>query len=91
MIQLFIFQTTAQAGGDRAIDSNGIWRSPDAPSVLAQFGNGGDDVVIAVARGPVYGSRDLTYDFGFVGILEIGDRVWFDVTRDGIQVRIQKK
>jgi len=31
------------------------------------------------------GQHDLTYDFGLAGSAELGDRVWVDTNRDGVQ------
>jgi len=64
--------TVAAAGADRTIDSNGIAQS-----------NG--SVSAAVTTGAA-GSVDHSIDFGFVpGSYAVGDFVWSDTNRDGIQ------
>ncbi len=61
--------TVTAAGADRAVDSNGVRQSP----VL----------VSAPVRTPSAGSADHTFDFGFVPLLSLGNRLWFDVGPDG--------
>ncbi|MFS0894665.1 SdrD B-like domain-containing protein [Microbacterium sp. 179-I 3D3 NHS] len=56
--------TVSAAGGDVAVDSNGIPQSP----VL----------VTAAVRTPSAGSADHTVDFGFVPLLSLGNRLWSD-------------
>ncbi len=47
--------------------------------------NQADDPAGEVVTGLVKGETDTTRDFGFIGGATIGDRVWLDVNRDGIQ------
>ncbi|WP_144875111.1 SdrD B-like domain-containing protein [Microbacterium sp. 1.5R] len=56
--------TVTAAGADRAVDSNGVRQSP----VL----------VSAAARTPDAGAADHTFDFGFVPLLSLGNRLWYD-------------
>lgn len=56
--------TSTAAGPNRAVDSNGVRQSP----VL----------VTAPVRTPSSGSADHTFDFGFVPLLSLGNRLWFD-------------
>ncbi|WP_420208561.1 SdrD B-like domain-containing protein [Candidatus Electronema sp. JC] len=44
-----------------------------------------DDPAGEEVSGLVKGGSDFTRDFGFIGGATIGDRVWLDVNRDGIQ------
>ncbi|WP_435748394.1 SdrD B-like domain-containing protein [Microbacterium sp. PMB16] len=60
--------TVTAAGADRAVDSNGVRQS----SVL----------VTAPVRTPSAGSADHTFDFGFVPLLSLGNRLWYDTGTD---------
>ncbi|WP_223623118.1 SdrD B-like domain-containing protein [Microbacterium sp. EST19A] len=61
--------TVTAAGADRAVDSNGVRQSP----VL----------VNAQVRTPSAGAADHTFDFGFVPLLSLGNRLWSDMGTDG--------
>lgn len=68
--------TLRYAGNDPELDSN-----IDANRVV-------DDLTLNVAiqeDGSLEGSQDLSIDAGFVLPAQLGDRVWVDVDRDGIQ------
>src|SRR5690606_5619606 len=70
--------TLAGAGSDEGIDSNGVPAAPD--SGLPSY------VVVAEVSTPDDGHNDHSFDFGFVPILvSIGDYVWIDLDRDGVQ------
>jgi hypothetical protein len=67
--------TTPTVGTNRAIDSDAPLPVP--PSTISSFQTRGDGTKI-----------DLTYDIGLIAlnnIVSIGDFVWFDTNRDGLQ------
>jgi SdrD B-like domain len=63
--------TSKDAGGNDALDSD---------AVLV-----GNLPTITNATTGAAGSDTPTYDFGFIPLASLGDRVWFDNNRDGIQ------
>jgi hypothetical protein len=62
--------TLPLAGGDRGADSNGAAR--------------GDAIVFTLITGPP-GTDDRSVDFGFVEVFGLGDRVFVDDNRNGVQ------
>ncbi|MCQ3978040.1 MAG: hypothetical protein DPW09_31835, partial [Anaerolineae bacterium] len=62
------------SGATTATDSNA--------SITATFGGLG--YAITTTLTPVF-TEDLTLDYGFVRLVEIGNYVWFDVNNDGVQ------
>jgi hypothetical protein len=63
--------TAARVGGDTQRDSNG-------EHVSRTF-------VEAPAATGLLGTEDLSFDFGFVPVFEVGDFVWRDADGDGVQ------
>ncbi|PCE16159.1 hypothetical protein AUC47_09430 [Microbacterium sp. SZ1] len=59
-----VVPTRTTAGGDPAVDSNGV---PQSPSLIT-----------AAVRTPGPGSADHTFDFGFTPNYSLGNRIWFD-------------
>ncbi|MCM3778756.1 DUF11 domain-containing protein [Microbacterium hydrocarbonoxydans] len=59
-----VVPTGTTAGGDAAVDSNGVPRD--------------DTLVTAAVRTPAAGSADHTFDFGFRPNYSLGNRIWFD-------------
>jgi hypothetical protein len=64
--------TAPTAGGNAALDSNGV------PSVDSRYSVG----VVSPLR---YNDSVTTYDFGFLNALDIGDYLWIDRNGDGVQ------
>ncbi|WP_200837841.1 SdrD B-like domain-containing protein, partial [Ruania rhizosphaerae] len=71
--------TDDDAGFNEDIDSNGVAADPDSGL--------GDHVVLAEITSPDPGENDHSIDFGFVPpeFVSVGDYVWIDEDRDGIQ------
>ncbi len=61
--------TTANVGGDDALDS-------DADHTTGQTASTG--FINS-------GSQNMTLDMGIIGPVSVGDRVWMDINRDGVQ------
>jgi hypothetical protein len=86
-----VFTETTDADGVYVVDHlpGGLFRvdvdttglPPDAIQTADPDGTNDDSSRVILAAGQV----DLDQDFGYRGASSIGDTVWFDVTRDGIQ------
>ena len=88
----------AAATGDAERDSNGVLDRNRAATTASSSGTDGE-VGIVRARAPVvrevlvrarvpalsFGARERSFDFGFVDVLEIGDRVWLDENANGLR------
>lgn len=64
------------AGGDEALDSNIDENGSTEPVTLALTEDG---------DGNLYGETNLTIDAGFVSLVNLGDYVWIDANKNGIQ------
>lgn len=76
--------TFANRGANASLDSNGRWRASLAAALFS--GSSGDSYVIDAFVGPNYGVADETHDFGFMPIVALGDFVWLDLDRTGVQL-----